>query len=441
LSDPNTFISATSCLPGSVYEPVAMEAAVQLSPADTLTRRAEEDTLFEADTLRSLAAVKIQMGEVYLPFALQHLDEAVAIYHTLEDRLGEALSLQMRSEVQLSSGQPLSITCKQDLDRALLLFTLENNLPGQAWTLKLSAEANLHFVQARSGVDKWDTRLAQTQRAAMEKAQTDVEQALDIFRRLEDSNGEAAALRVRGRVSISFNNRLAARNDLQSAHSIFAANSNHHGDADTLKLLGGVKAMLGDYEGAKADFQEGLGKYRQLGHRRGEMQCLRSLGDLFFMRYEFSEAVACLQAALQIILEAEQRTSSRAYLKDKAFVLRTLGETQVALGNLAAGLGNLEAAIPIFRQFNRGFLVRDTLLLSLRLTEANQDKALARHTRMLHGDGDEEAALQEPSSHPRSSHLHISQQQQQQQQNHDRNGLGGEPPPPDEADSNRCKFM
>lgn len=349
------------------YVPMILETPVR-------TVSGGDDTkLGEADTLRSLAMVKIQKGEVNV--ALQHLADAIAIYSAQRDLCGEAIALQLKTEVCMANNI-ISVDSKTDLDRALHLFQEANDLRAESWTLQMLAELNLLFVQERSGVDKWDKRMAESQRHAMEAAQHLVERSLMMFRQLHDANGEAAALRVRGRVSLSMGNRREGKDDLEIAHTIFAKLNNTLGDAATLRLLGGVNFSLRDYEAARRDFMQALEKYRFVKHRQGEMQCLRSLGDLYLLQGDNLKAVECLQGALAILDTCASHT--RVNQKDKALVLRSLGETFAALGNISEGVRHLESAVPLFRELKRWQAVKHTLALSLRLTNQSTDKELAK---------------------------------------------------------------
>ena len=104
-------------------------------------------------------------------------------------------------------------------------------------------------------------------------------------------------------------------------------------------------------------------RYRQVRHRRGEMACLRSLGGLHFRMHNMEASKTCLIDALNIA-EVSHHTingTTRVNKQEKAFILRALGEVQVAQGDFEEGLANLERSIPIFREVNRNFAAKDTL--------------------------------------------------------------------------------
>ena len=46
--------------------------------------------------------------------------------------------------------------------------------------------------------------------------------------------------------------------------------------------------------------------------------------------------------------------------RERAFVLRSLGEVEVATGDRAAGLAHLEASVPLFREMNKSYAAAQT---------------------------------------------------------------------------------
>jgi hypothetical protein len=71
--------------------------------------------------------------------------------------------------------------------------------------------------------------------------------------------------------------------------------------------------------------------------------------------------VECLQKALALIEGMEEKTRYlRTSRREKAFILRTLGEVQGLMGDLPTSVRYLEQAIPIFRELNHDYAVQDT---------------------------------------------------------------------------------
>ena len=131
---------------------------------------------------------------------------------------------------------------------------------GEAWTLKMQAELTLLVVQERSGMDVSDKSLHITQTSSIDSASQDVNKAFAMFCEMKDTNGEASALRVRGRLNLSLGNRAAAMADLAQAHTLFSRVHNVMGDAFVLRLLGNLNAYYRDYPKALLDLMESLRK-------------------------------------------------------------------------------------------------------------------------------------------------------------------------------------
>lgn len=183
--------------------------------------------------------------------------------------------------------------------------------------------------------------VAEQQSSDLRQAKEDVDRALSLFRGSKLWNGVGNALRVRGRIHMSLGNRKSARTDLETAHQIFSILQNHRGDAATLQLLGNLKAQISDYLGAERDLEEALQKSRDLKDEKSEGSCLRSLGEVYFNQGKLDLALKFLKLATDKVDENNKR--------EKAYILRSLGEVQVRLGDMSNGLANLEASIPLFR--------------------------------------------------------------------------------------------
>jgi tetratricopeptide (TPR) repeat protein len=342
---------------------VTQQGSHQIMETSSIYRRSTnrvDSKLEEADTLRSLAIVKFHMGDNHLSQSLLHLEDALKIYESKHDDIGFAAASQLRAEIQMLN-ESVSDTCMLDLERALRIYRDKQDVIGEAWTLKMLAELHLLLVQERSGLNKWDNSSHSIQTASIGNAKSTIEQSMTIFLELKNQNGEAAALRVRGRVNLALGNRVAATDDLNKALAIFKVSGNVLGTAGTLRLLGIVKAQNVDYERGKAHLKAALEKYRSVKHRCGEMACLRQLGNLHFTTRHSADAVRCLRKALSI---AETRhVSTRVQRQDKAFILRSLGEVLVESGDPEVGLAHLEAAVPLFRELNREAALVDTMRL------------------------------------------------------------------------------
>jgi tetratricopeptide (TPR) repeat protein len=247
----------------------------------------------------------------------------------------------------------------------------------------------LLLVQERSGMDVSDKRLHITQTESIETASKAVNRALALFCELKDTNGEASALRVRGRLNLALGNRAAAMSDLAQAHALFSQVHNVLGDAFTLRLLGNLKAYYRDYTKALQDLMESLHKYRQVKHRRGEMACLRSIGGLHFRMSNLEASKSCLIEALKIAETEKHGNDSRINRQEKAFIFRALGEVQVAQGEFEDGLANLERSIPIFREVNQNYAVKDTLKI-LSQSQVAHGVTHGHHERTSSAGGDGE---------------------------------------------------
>ena len=107
-----------------------------------------------------------------------------------------------------------------------------------------------------------------------------LEEALALYRQVEDRLGEAQALQSLGDVARMQDRYDEARQRLKEALALYRQVEDRLGEAQTLVSLGDTNLMQDRYGDARLRLQEALALYRQVENRQGEAHALKSLGEV-----------------------------------------------------------------------------------------------------------------------------------------------------------------
>ena len=127
------------------------------------------------------------------------------------------------------------------------------------------------------------------------------EQALNIFRKLNNRRGEAGTLNVLG---VAYKNLGQFKESIefhQQASEIFRELNDHAGEAGTLNLMGAAYRGLGQFERSVALHKQALEIFRELDNNIGEAWCLESLGISYSMWPDFKLSDKYFKEALAIV--------------------------------------------------------------------------------------------------------------------------------------------
>jgi tetratricopeptide (TPR) repeat protein len=201
--------------------------------------------------------------------------------------------------------------CYQDavdhLQQALQLFRQIDDLAGQARVLNSFGD-----VEYRQG--------------HYQPASDHYEQALILFRQTGDPAGEALALSNLGVIKARLGRHGEAAECIHQALALHRKLGNHVSDVSTLNQLGDIETpLLGRYKMVIDHLQQALALFRQLGNRAGEAWTLDGLGIVYTDLGQPEQATRHYKQALAILRETDDRSS-------QAWVLNGLGEAARAAG-------------------------------------------------------------------------------------------------------------
>jgi CHAT domain-containing protein/tetratricopeptide (TPR) repeat protein len=165
----------------------------------------------------------------------------------------------------------------------------------------------------------------------MRKALEMLNEALPILRAAGARKGEVVAINAIGLVYDSLGEMQKALEKYNEALPIARAIGDRSVEASILNNIGGVYEVLGDSRKALDMFNEALPIARAIGDRRGEANFLQNIGQIYHSSGEIRKALEKYNEVLPITRAIGKRDWEAATLSSIGAAYRSLGETQKAL--------------------------------------------------------------------------------------------------------------
>src|SRR5262245_40955465 len=156
-------------------------------------------------------------------------------------------------------------------------------------------------------------------------------EALELYRRASDRNGEAQTLNNIGEVYWSLREMRKALEKYNEALPLRQAIGARRGEAVTLNNIGVVHRSLGEMQKALEKYNEALPISQAVGDRRGEADILNNIAVVFWSLGEMRKALEKFNEALPLSRAVGDRRVEVATLNGIGVVYRSLGEMQKAL--------------------------------------------------------------------------------------------------------------
>ena len=216
-----------------------------------------------------------------------------------------------RAEFAVNVDQFASFRWTSSFRRRLLMAGLDDaRTGGWGWL-----EANT--LRALGDLERREDRLAE--------ARSRYQEALPLFRQIEDHLGEANTLQALGDLEMREDRLAEARSRYQEALPFFRQIEERLGEANTLKALGDLEMREGRLAEARSRYQEALPFFRKIEDRLGEANTLQALGDLEMREGRLAEARSRYQEALPFFRQIEERLG-------EANTLKALGDLEMRTG-------------------------------------------------------------------------------------------------------------
>ena len=175
------------------------------------------------------------------------------------------------------------------------------------------------------------------------------QEALQIFRLLDDRFGEAIGLLHLGQIAIFLGDDAQARSHLEPCLALARKIQYQEVEAECELLLGEVAFYAGDLAAAARRFERSLTICREAGDKRGEANALHRLGRVEMERGDAESARAHLATALKALRAFEMREELLECLEDHALLALSAGEALAAV-QIAAAAALSRERLDLFRQ-------------------------------------------------------------------------------------------
>jgi CHAT domain-containing protein/tetratricopeptide (TPR) repeat protein len=171
-----------------------------------------------------------------------------------------------------------------------------------------------------------------------QKALEKYNEALPLRRAVGDRKGEAQTLYNIGSASDSLGEKQKALEHYNEALPISRAIGDRWREAETLNDIGAVYFMMGENQKALENYNEALPIYQAVGDRSGETTALNNIGAVYYMMGEMQKALEKFNEALPIFQAAGNRRMEAIALTNIGRAYGLLGETRKALEKLNEAL-------------------------------------------------------------------------------------------------------
>lgn len=170
------------------------------------------------------------------------------------------------------------------------------------------------------------------------------QEALSLYRQLNDRRGEARTLTTLGLIYYVLADYEQALDHCQQALPIFQEIEDQEWEARALNYTGLLFHYgLADYEQALVYYEQALSIARKTGDQKREAGILRSIGMVHRNLYDYDQALSYLQQALSMQEDLDSHGS--------AITLKSFGDIySYNLSDYSQALGYYEQALPLFRQ-------------------------------------------------------------------------------------------
>src|SRR5262245_48334401 len=155
-------------------------------------------------------------------------------------------------------------------------------------------------------------------------------EALELYRRATDRNGEAVTLNNIGVVYRSLGETQKALEKYKEALPLRHEVGDRKGEAVTLRNIATVYRLLGEMQKALENFNEALPLCRAVGDRKGEAITLSGIGSVYQLLGETQKALEKHNEALPLSRAVGDRYGEAITLSSIGMIYDSLGEMQKA---------------------------------------------------------------------------------------------------------------
>ncbi len=181
------------------------------------------------------------------------------------------------------------------------------------------------------------------QRSDHEGANDRYEQALSLYEQMGDVQGEANCIQSLGHIALRRSDHEGAKSRFEQALPLYKQAGDVLGKANCIKSQGDIAQERSDHEGAKSHYEQVLSLYKRMGAVLGEANCIMSLGDIALRRSNYEDARSRFEQALPLY----RRVGS---VLGEANCIQSLGDIALQRSDMEAARARYEEALPLYRR-------------------------------------------------------------------------------------------
>ncbi|KAB8334894.1 tetratricopeptide repeat protein [Scytonema tolypothrichoides VB-61278] len=309
---------------GSVYlNLVENNKALEYQKLALSISREQKLTSQEADMLWGLGVTYSNMDDNQK--ALENFNLALSMFRSEKRPKDEAKTLKSIANIyaeQFDKRQEAIQAYKQ------ALALQQNDPPSQASTYNSMGLAYWNWGENKNALDSYD-------------------QALEIYRRINDVSGQAGVLVSKGRVYGILGENQKELEQLQQAQRLLQqVPQDRLSQASILMSFASTYRSLGENQKALDYIQQARFLYKKVGYPSGEILALKQISSFYQVFIgEYGKALDALEEGLTVARAINNRVEEAEILNEKADVLASQGEYQKALDTF-------NQALTIQRQLN-----------------------------------------------------------------------------------------
>ena len=179
-------------------------------------------------------------------------------------------------------------------------------------------------------------------------ALADYDQALELFKFVDERVGKANVLEARGVLRLRKADLDGALSDYEQALELYKLVGASLGQANVLQSRGDLRRRKADLDGALSDFKQALELYKLVDDPLGQANVLRARGNLERERAEFAAALHHYRAAYHLYTTVSDNLGV-------SNVLAEIAATHLFLNQLADARAAAEEALPLARKAHNSY--------------------------------------------------------------------------------------
>jgi CHAT domain-containing protein/Tfp pilus assembly protein PilF len=202
----------------------------------------------------------------------------------------------------------------------------------------LQASAQTQDTRKTAADQLFKQGIEQYQKRQLEAAIKSWQQALALYKQLQDDQGEKAALSGLGAAYLGLANYSKAIETMQSLLPIAKATGDRKSEAQALGNLGIAYKESGRYDKAIKSQQQALALMRVIKDRQGEGQVLGNLGNAYEAVGDYDQSIDAYQQSLSIAKETKDRPGEAVTLANIGAIFANLGKYNQAIDSYKQSL-------------------------------------------------------------------------------------------------------